>query len=400
MTPDERDLRRALGARSAEPTPAYRARLSSALASGRPRPEGPPVLAVAAALILVSAVVGILVVSRPGFLPGSHQPGPASRGPFPAGHHASPTPTTTPTATPTQTPAAPPQITLPTTVQLSVPSDRVVWAFVAWEVLFRSADQGTTWERRSLPPGGSQPGPGGGISFIDQSQGWFMATASPATQCQAETVTGIWHTADGGASWQRLPLTGIGSARCKDGLSFADPLHGFMSAWDPNQPPVIYRSSDGGRTWAASSPLPDPPGFHSQPGGFELHGGPVRAFGSTLLVEAEGMAGGTRHVFVFRSTDEGASWTYLATAPRPDGTVAFATAARWLQLIGPGQSEASSDAGASWQPSASDYGQAAPVAPQVAFGSDLVGYATVRGGIQRSLDGGQHWSAVRTPGTG
>ncbi len=31
--------------------------------------------------------------------------------------------------------------------------------------------------------------------------------------------------------------------------------------------------------------------------------------------------------------------------------------------------------------------------------SPLVGYATVRGGLQRTLDGGIHWSSLHTPGT-
>jgi hypothetical protein len=35
----------------------------------------------------------------------------------------------------------------------------------------------------------------------------------------------------------------------------------------------------------------------------------------------------------------------------------------------------------------------------VVFADDRVGYATVRGLIQRSQDGGAHWSAIRSPGT-
>ena len=48
---------------------------------------------------------------------------------------------------------------------------------------------------------------------------------------------------------------------------------------------------------------------------------------------------------------------------------------------------------------ASGYGQAAPIAPIVVFGDPQVGYATVRGSLQRTVDGGLHWSAIRTPGT-
>jgi len=35
----------------------------------------------------------------------------------------------------------------------------------------------------------------------------------------------------------------------------------------------------------------------------------------------------------------------------------------------------------------------------VVFGDDSVGYATVRGGQQRTIDGGTRWTPLRTPGT-
>jgi len=46
-----------------------------------------------------------------------------------------------------------------------------------------------------------------------------------------------------------------------------------------------------------------------------------------------------------------------------------------------------------------DYSQAAPIAPQIVFGDAMVGYATVRGEIQRTTDGGAHWTKIKTPGT-
>ncbi len=37
--------------------------------------------------------------------------------------------------------------------------------------------------------------------------------------------------------------------------------------------------------------------------------------------------------------------------------------------------------------------------PFVVFGDAEVGYATVRGSIQRTVDGGAHWERIDTPGT-
>jgi hypothetical protein len=45
----------------------------------------------------------------------------------------------------------------------------------------------------------------------------------------------------------------------------------------------------------------------------------------------------------------------------------------------------------------SDYSQAAAIPPVVIFADPMVGYATVRGSIQRTGDGGAHWTLLRTP---
>ena len=103
--------------------------------------------------------------------------------------------------------------------------------------------------------------------------------------------------------------------------------------------------------------------------------------------------------FVFRSTDGGATWSYLASAKDPNNQVVFVTATRWLELIGPGQSVETTNGGASWHPYASDYSQAAPIAADFVFADSQVGYGTVRGEISRTVDGGLHWVQVKSPGT-
>jgi photosystem II stability/assembly factor-like uncharacterized protein len=277
----------------------------------------------------------------------------------------------------------------PTFVQLSVPSANIVWALVAYNYLFRSTDRGGSWEQRPLPPQAVNAE----IAFVDEREGWLSLAGSPATQCQAQQTT-IWHTADAGATWQSLGASGIADNQCKIGLSFVDASHGFIAASDPNHAPIVYRTADGGRTWSPSAPLRDPPGFASNPGGVSLQPGRVHAFGATLLVTARYAS-----TDVYRSTDGGATWAYLATAPLPASTVAFVSASRWLQLIVPTESRETTDAGASWHPYLTDYSQAAPIAPAIEFGSEQVGYATVRGGIKRTQDRGAHWVTLRTPGT-
>src|SRR5215469_8296228 len=177
---------------------------------------------------------------------------------------------------------APEQVPLPTIARLSAPSENVVWTLVAGHLLFRSVDQGATWEQRDLPPG--DPRDVSSISFVDDQEGWVARAGSPATQCQAQTVA-IWHTTDSGGTWQIVDGDGIDQSGCKGEVSFIDSLHGFLDVWGQNIQPSMYSTSDGGATWSASQPLPDPPGVTTGPGGFELRPiGQIESFDSTLLV--------------------------------------------------------------------------------------------------------------------
>ena len=312
---------------------------------------------------------------------------------------ASPTAATSPALISSATP-----IPMPNSVQLSVASGNVVWALVAGGRLFRSTDRGDTWQDRSPaldPLTFSRE-----IAFISDSEGWQATSGSPGMAC-ATQWTGINHTVDGGATWTHLvpagppsgaDPSGLFGGPCKHGLSFSDALHGFLSSRDANSATVIYRTADGGRVWTASGPLPDPPGFTTRGAGVVLQAGPVRTFGATLLVVASGEVGGRLVEYAFRSVDGGVSWTYAATIPQ-EGAFAFVSASRWVRITLPGPSQESTDNGATWHAFQSDYSQAAGVAPVVVFGDPLVGYATVRGSIKRTVDGGAHWTFIHTPGT-
>ena len=61
--------------------------------------------------------------------------------------------------------------------------------------------------------------------------------------------------------------------------------------------------------------------------------------------------------------------------------MAFVTTNRWTQVIVPGRSVETTDLGKLVHPYASDYTQAAPIAPKGVLGDAAVGYATVRGSI-------------------
>ena len=141
---------------------------------------------------------------------------------------------------------------------------------------------------------------------------------------------------------------------------------------------MIYRTADGGSSWQSSTPLSAPPGDTTV---FAMPSRP-KAFGSVVLVDA---TGGQQSKNVFRSSDGGATFSFASKVPTFEGTVAYVTATRWVQIAPPNSSMETTDGGASWHAYTTDY---------------TVGYATVRGSIQRTTDGGAHWTAIKTPGTG
>jgi photosystem II stability/assembly factor-like uncharacterized protein len=386
VTPDERELRRALDARSGEVSPEFRSRLAGALQQGRPSASALPAIALFTVIVFSLTSVGILLTAR--------NLGQVSHGGPASGSRL---------ASPTET-----QIYMPQTAHLSAPSGDVLWVFFGQGFLFRSTDRGSTWEQRPLPAARGRGYPHPEVSFVDAQQGWFSTGGVPETQCNGAGEE-IWRTADGGATWQQVVIvawtppkqtdSGIGYAQCKEGLSFVDGTHGFLAAGDENHQPTIYQTSDGGRTWKGSS-LPDPPGFVTRAGGFALRAGLVHESGSSLLVPAWGMNAATQQLegYVFRSVDAGATWNFAAKIPSPTSSIAIVTASRWLQLIEPDQSSETMDSGKNWHAYPTDYAQAAPVAPDVLFANPIVGYATVRGSIQRTVDGGAHWVMIKTPG--
>ncbi len=310
----------------------------------------------------------------------------------------SPSPTV-PAASPpvvTSTPAPIPSrssIPLPSFAGIIAPSGTVVWAFVAASRLFRSTDRGETWQERPLPSG-----PAPAFAFVDDHEGLALVPGSPAIQCQGP-VGSLSHTADSGATWERLSPSGIGDAQCKDTIAFVDARHGYLSTYDPNSAPLIYRTTDGGLTWTASRPLPDPPGFRTLSGAQSLRIRAIAGFGSVLLASASANSPAAGGLYAFRSTDGGATWSHASTAPVSNRDLTFVTASRWLQIGQPDDSKETSDGGLTWHTFTTEYQQAAPIAPTVVFGDAQVGYATVRGQIMRTVDGGVHWTLIRTPGT-
>jgi photosystem II stability/assembly factor-like uncharacterized protein len=247
------------------------------------------------------------------------------------------------------------------------------------------------------------------MAFADERFGWLASF--PASECATQPLRLFRTTVGAEQGWHQLDAGDLAGERCRVvTLSFLDAGRGFLVAAGNDLPTIVYRTLDSGATWMPSAPLPEIPGFSPSTGRSVLAFVGVKAFDEQLLLQT--FQSDDKHVF--GSSDGGATWRHIAAGPynfvpRFDGPsraesyvqgeIGLATATRWIFLGPPGQSRETTDAGATWHEFTTDYSQSASVAPFVVFGDAEVGYATVRGSIQRTVDGGAHWERIDTPGT-
>lgn len=108
--------------------------------------------------------------------------------------------------------------------------------------LYRSLDGGATWSDLGDPRPGGCGGHTVGPLFASQTTGWLGLTTGAGG---AAYRTGLLMTVDGGRTWTcQAPPDQVVA------LTAADPAHLWVSSGiNPNLPPQLYSTDDGGRTW-------------------------------------------------------------------------------------------------------------------------------------------------------
>ena len=243
---------------------------------------------------------------------------------------------------------------------------------------------GATWDQVGV--GGLAGGSLQAVDFVSAQEGWILGDDGVAL-----------HTTTGGASWSPQTVDGGATSDAWYGLDMADADHGVAVGWGSGgflTVPMISYTIDGS-TW-------QPAGTPGAGGGEQLH-----AVG--MADALRGVAVGS-NATVIHTSDGGDTWTRFTNlpqaikdAPADLWGLSVVDAKHWWVSGSGGMVVRTADGGATWQE------QPLPLPPgteewvtyvyQIRFADLKNGWATVRGAVYHTTNGGTTWTAQRT-GTG
>jgi len=209
-----------------------------------------------------------------------------------------------------------------------------------------------------------------GLHFADASTGWLAAGFV------------IYKTTDGGETWAMTSIPPIGGSMFSD-ISLAD-LHffGAMNGWavgiqitfnmgPPTFQGIVVRTTDGGANWMPAQSLSG--GFQQPNGGQDVH----FADASTGWIATQG---------ILKSTDGGATWTKQETTISSVRAVHFLNGLIGWAVGSNGSIIHTTDGGTTWTEQASGNSNSLS---GIHFADSLIGFAVGNGGtILATKDGG------------
>jgi photosystem II stability/assembly factor-like uncharacterized protein len=250
--------------------------------------------------------------------------------------------------------------------------------------VWRTTDGGETWAAlstlKALPGENWIFNSAEDLRFVDELHGWIV-----------ETFT-IWHTADGGVSWEKSFSTSKERTKGQPVRSFfIDTQTGWVCATGGQ----VYRTEDGGTTWLT-----------------ETIAGENTSFTDIYFINGRtgwvtGYMGGQYGPKIYRTDDGGITWRALPTTDR----AAYIQSVDFLDekdgwgsgwsVINPtnnARRQAAGillhtfDAGQTWQPVQLE--QREPFFDRVYFADGQHGWLFGRDSIYRTDDSGQTWRVV------
>jgi photosystem II stability/assembly factor-like uncharacterized protein len=266
--------------------------------------------------------------------------------------------------------------------------------------VFHTGNAGQTWQETTVKVNGFTDG--AQITFINANDGWMLAGLGAGAGSEAVAV---YRTTDGGATWANVSSTNppnnvtpmaLPLAGDKNGLSFLTPSTGWATGTEPSNIPWLYVTHDGGQTWQRQ-PLQLPPNQSNA----EFSITPPTFFNaSDGILPVNGFSVGSQPVQgsdIYVTHDGGTTWTSTSRLP------INATSVKFLDVNHGWVTDGSvlymtSDEGQHWTKIFSVTSNM-PKFQQLSFTSSQVGLAiayTDSGAmvLLKSEDGGQSWTQV------
>jgi photosystem II stability/assembly factor-like uncharacterized protein len=182
---------------------------------------------------------------------------------------------------------------------ISAVDANVAWASGTGGTVLLTFDGGETWNRRVVP--GAE-----NLDFRDIEA--FDKTTAYALSIGDGKLSRIYKTSDGGATWA-LQHTNPDPKGFLDALAFWDANHGIALGDPVGGRFVILTTDDGGKIWTRLAPDQMPAALPAE--------GAFAASGTCLVVQENANVWfGTGAGRVFRSTDRGRNWTVHQTPIR------------------------------------------------------------------------------------
>lgn len=280
---------------------------------------------------------------------------------------------------------------------LSVAGPRVAWASGTGGTFLVTLDGGATWRVDSVA--GAAELDFRDVHAADGRTAWLMSIGEgPRSR--------IYRTGDGGQSWA-LRYTVPGPEGFLDGMAFRSPTSGLAYS-DPVEGRFLVLATEDGAAWAPVAPEGLPPALPGE-AGFAASGTGIAVRGDRAWFGT----GGGAQARVFRSEDRGRTWTAAPTplAAGSPGAGVFSLAF-WDDRNGvavggdytkpdesAGNVARTEDGGRTWRPvrGAPPRGYRSGVAV-VPGTRPLLLVAVGTSGSDYSLDGGESWTPIDTVG--
>lgn len=181
---------------------------------------------------------------------------------------------------------------------ISAVNASVVWASGTGNVVLRTRDGGTTWERK--PVAGAERMQFRDVHAISADSAWILSIGNG-------DASRIYFTADGGTSW-KLQFQNADTAAFYDCITMLDAKTGVVFGDAANGRTMIMRTDNGGETWALLPEANVPPpvkgeGAYAASGRCVVHSGNRNVWIATGGPESR----------LFMSDDAGVHWTLHKT---------------------------------------------------------------------------------------